>query len=705
MLDEAVQVGRPRRVYLDVEAYLPGGMARFDRGRLLCASIVDDADAEVATVILRDDTDLGERLLLEELVAAIDPYDQVLAWNGDRFDFEFLRARAEACGFAVEWRRWLLLDHMELCRRMNVSASKSGEEKQSMALASWAAAVLKEEKKVDLSEGTHVAWRMWSAGGEERRRLAAYCRDDAGKMARIEEKTGFVELHQSICEAAGVLPSSRTIGPLQIVESFVMRLGRERGMRFPSFFGYEGGARRSDGTEARDGKLFEGAFVLKPTRLGIIEGVHVCDFSRLYPSIAQTWNLSPETLYKRAGDEAAVDGHRYSKGDPPPKGVCAVPGSGHWFRVEPRGLLPFVFDEMLRQRAVSDDRKKAATPGSEEWNEADKQSTAYKNMTNAAFGIMGSRWSRLFRVEVAESMTLCGQVLIQRVISEGEKEGIDTFAGDTDSSFAAGVLAHQYRSFVARMNRDVLPEIARSHGAAECRLSLAYEKAFDRVVYTSAKHYAGRIDHYKGTPAGEESQPEIKGLEFKRGDVSRLARAMQAEVLDLLLGGGVLEDPERGIGKKTLRRTACESRPDVFLKVVERWRDRIINRDLKLSEIIVSKRLSKEPEHYKRPRRKDGSLGAPPPQVRAAFMARERGRDVGAGVRVEYVVADAREKVLVLAEDYDGMNVDRAHLWENLVYPATMRVLQACFPAVKWEAWRRVRQHMGRPGQARLFEF
>jgi DNA polymerase elongation subunit (family B) len=102
---------------------------------------------------------------------------------------------------------------------------------------------------------------------------------------------------------------------------------------------------------------------------------------------------------------------------------------------------------------------------------------------------------------------------------------------------------------------------------------------------------------------------------------------------------------------------------------------------------------------------KDGTFGSPPPQVRAAVMARDRGHDVGAGVRVEYLVADAREKTLLLAEDYDGSNVDRAHLWENLVYPATMRVLEACFPAVKWAAYRTVRKHLGDKRQVRLFEY
>jgi len=706
MLDANVKIGRPRRCYLDLEAYLPDGMANFRTGLLLVWSLSVDArelsaeererldvdegavDVEVGRGVLEgaDEREgrASERGLIEGLLAALADYDQVLAWNGDRFDFEFLEQRADVLGIDVDWRRWLRLDHMVLVKRMNVSASKSGEEKRSFALAAWKANVLGESKVVDLATGTHVSMKMWLAGGEERDRLGAYCADDAGSLVRIEAKTGFVELHQTICEAAGVLPDSRTIGPKQPVESFVMRLGRARGMRFPSFFGYEGGAEQDE-----NGKLFEGAFVLKPTKLGIIENVHVCDFSRLYPSIAQTFNLSPETLFKRKSE--------IKPSDVRPPGVCEVPGSGHWFRTEPRGLLPFVFDEMLRLRAIWDDRKTALPYGTAEWNEADKRSTAYKNMTNAAFGVTGSRWSRFFVVECAESMTLGGAHLIQRVIAEGERRGIETMAGDTDSAFCERVTKTEFAAFIAWLNKEVFPALVRERGGNECRIKLAYEKAFDRVVFTSAKHYGGRIAHFKGSLPNEDSQPEIKGLEFKRGDCSRLAAAMQAEALDLLLGGGVLP------GSK--RRPTCESDPAVFLRLVEDWRSRVINRDLPIRDIVISKRLSKEPEAYKRPVKKDGTLGAPPPQVRAAVMARARGQDIGAGVRVEYLVADAKEKTLLLAEDYDGSNVDRAHLWENLVYPATLRVLEACFPAVKWAAYRTVRKHLGDKRQTRLFEY
>ena len=698
LLEDRVKIGRPKRGYFDLEAYLPNGMGDFAHARLICWAIVDDNDEEIATGMLEEDHAESERRLLQSLLYEARGLDQLLAWNGDRFDFPFLEARAEVLGIGVEWRRWLRLDHMLLAQRMNVSASKSGEEKQSMALAAWAKHVLGEQKAVDLAEGTHVAWKMWQAGGTERLRLLGYCRDDAGKMARIEARTGFVELHQSICEVAGVLPDSRTIGPKQPVESFFMRLGHDRGMRFPSFFGYEG--------EERDAnqKLFEGAFVLKPADadLGIQTNVHVCDFSRLYPSIAQSFNLSPETLLKHRNE--------VRPGEVPPPGVAVALGSGHWFRQEPRGLLPFVFDEMLRLRKVWDDRKTAAAPGTEEWNEADKRSTAYKNMTNAAFGVTGSRWSRLFRVECAESMTLGGATLIKRVIAEGESEGIRTIAGDTDSSFSAGATRPQFEAFVDRLNRDVFPAMLREAGARECKVKLAYEKAFEVVVFCAGKRYAGRYAHYKGSAPNEDSEPEVKGLEYKRGDASRLARAMQAEVLDLLLGGGVLEDPSRGLDahgrpKKTARRAHCEARQEVFLELVTRWRSRILNRDLKLADIVISKRLSREPEQYRRPKRKDGSFGLYPQQARAAFLARERGKDVGAGVRVEYLIVDAREKEIMLAEDFDGTNVDRPHLWENLVYPPTQRVLEACFPMVKWEAYRRVRKHFGDTRQVRLFEY
>lgn len=698
-LEHRVRVGKPRRAYLDVEAYLPDGIMRHDTGRTLCWVLVDESDEEVARGCLREDHPESEKNLLAELVVALDGFDQVAAWNGDRFDFEFLAERAKKLGLDVEWRRWLRLDHLVAFRRYNVSASKSGEEKQSYALASVSAVVLGEAKKIDLAEGTHLAWKAWLAGGAEREALVAYCRDDAGKMARIEAATGYLAIHQSICEVAGVLPDSRSIGPKSYVEAFLMRLGRERGMRFPSFWGHEPKPGEQD-----EKKHFEGAYVLKPTRLGVVEGVHVFDFSRLYPSIAQTFNVSPETLFKRANDVAWIRGEGCGSQEQPPSGVLVCPGSGHWFRSEPRGLLPTFFDEMLAQRKVWDDRKARAAPGSEEANFADRRSTAYKNMTNAGFGVTGSVWSRFFVVECAESMTLGGVHLIKQVIADAERRGMRAIMGDTDSGFIEGVGRAEFEAFVAWVNATLLPEVARAGGASKCMLKLAYEKAFARLVLVAGKRYAGRVDHFKGTPADEESEPEVKGLEFKRGDCPRLARQMQTEVLDLLLGGGMLDAPERGPKKKTLRRPTCEDDPAVYLKLVERWRERVLKAPLGVAEVSESRRLGKDPSAYVAKAKKDGTPGLRPPQARMGDELRRRGRDVGAGVRVAYVVADKPANLLIPVEDYEGDNVDRLHLWESRVYPPTLRVLEACFPNVKWAIWRQVRKHAGHKAQVK-FEF
>ena len=586
-----------------------------------------------------------------------------------------------------------------------MSASKSGEEKQSYALAAVSAVVLGEEKKVDLAEGTHLAWKMWQAGGAERERLGAYCRDDAGKMARIERKTGYLANHQAICEVAGVLPDSRSIGPKSFVEAALMRLGHDRGMRFPSFWG------RDVAPEDQDEKHFAGAYVQKPSErdLGIRRDVHVLDFARLYPSVAQTFNCSPETLVRNARDvkRVAVGDPRgtatnlaYYEPERPPPGVLVCPGSKHWFKAEPRGLLPQFFDEMLRLRAEHDDEKKRHPPGTEAWIAADRRSTAYKNMTNAGFGVTGSVWSRFFVVECAESMTLGGVHLIQLVIREAEKRGMHSLMGDTDSSFLERATRAQVEEFVAHVNADLLPEVARRGGASDCRLSLAYEKAFERVVVTAGKRYAGRYAHFKGRAATVETEPEVKGLEFKRGDCPRLARQMQAEALDLLLGGGVLDDPARGPRKKTLRRERCEDDPQVFVDLVNRWRDRVLGAPLAVEEVSDSRRLSKDPVAYVGAKKKDGSVGLAPPQARIGKLLRERGRDVGAGVRVAYVVADKLAGEVIPAEDFDGDNVDRLHLWESRVYPPTERLLAACFPTVKWALWRQVRKHAAPKGQA-----
>lgn len=681
--ESGAEVGRPRRCYLDFEADSRHALSDLPRARILCWALSTDADGDrparpVARGVLEADTDAAEREMLVALSRALDDFDQVLAWNGDFFDFPLLAARSERLRLPVEWRRWLWLDHLALFRRMNANASESGDEKQSMALGKVAQRLLGRDthKTIDVSR----SWEAWCEGDKERAALVADCADDCLLMPLIEERTGYIELLQTICEACGVFPDSRGMSPRAQVEAYLMRLGAAQGYRAPMTPPFSEEKRES----------FAGAFVMEPVK-GIHRDVHVADFSRMYPSIILSWNMSPETwrplvrLRETAADRPSYLSHLPDTVRPLPPKHCVAPRTEAVFATEPKGLLVVALEQVLALRKQWDKQKAALPPGTVEWKEADRRSGAYKITANSFYGVIGSPFSRYFVREVGESVSTTGAWLIGETIKYAEARGFRVLYGDTDSIMVRCSRA-EFEEFVRACNAELYPRVLAAQGCVRNETSIAYEKAFDVVVFVGKKRYAGRYLHFKGTAATKDSKPEIKGLEYKRGDSVRMAREFQRRVVEDILAGA-----------------SGPVHEDAFVELVERERARVLEEPLVLADVMVSKRLSKAPKEYQRKTKKNGEPSALPPQVEVAYMLKDRGLTVRAGMMIDYVVVDGASSPATYApaEGFEG-EVDRYHLWEHLVYPPTQRVLEAAFPEVDWERFEKVRPKVVRRAEKRF---
>jgi DNA polymerase elongation subunit (family B) len=675
LTEHPVDIQAPRVCFLDLETDSRLPFSKKEQMRILCWAVTA-LDGTRECMALDEDRDSAERMLLQALWKALDRYDLVAAWNGDGFDFPVLKARTIHAALPVRWAQWLWLDQMELYRRMNMHVSESGEEKESVALARVASNVLGEAKDpFDASK----TWEAWEEGGAERARLKRYNLRDAELLALIEEKTGYVDLHVAICQACSTFPDSHGTGT-NFVEGFLLRRAFARGMHFRTQW------------DRSYGEQIAGALVLEPTKRGILRDVHVADFSALYPSVIQTWNISPETIAQHhvmTDAEARTRGYdvRYLKRPERPANVCEVPGYGACFHTDRPGLLAEAVTELRRLRKQWSDLQATFPPGTREWQEAKSKSNAYKVAANTCFGVVSSRFSRFFDEQVGEAITQGGVALIRATIEAGEERGLATIFCDTDSAFVQGGSDGQFRAFVDWCNAELYPRITRESGCKENHIELAYEKKFDVLVLCAKKRYCARYAHFKGKPATVDSKPEIKGLEYKRGDCVRLARKMQAQAIDLLLGGGVR-------GK---RREHCEDDPALFEELVQRWRWRVLEGELELRDVVQSKSLSRELRGYAVKIKKDGTAAAEPVHVQVARVLHKRGREVGAGVRIAYVVTDASGNLKAkAAEDYQAGDEDRYYLWESLVYPPTQRLLEAAFPGGPWRRY----ESAGRPKPA-----
>jgi DNA polymerase elongation subunit (family B) len=663
MTDHDLTLAAPRVVHLDIEtdSRVPIRKAAEGEARVLCWSLVCSATGKKTVGVLEEDSDVSERALLLRLWKCLEDYDLVTAWNGDKFDFNVIRVRSLRRRVQVNFDRWLWLDQMDLFIRMNTAASESGEEKQSYALQAIAMALLGVGKDPFDSSKT---WEAWAAGGDARRRLVRYCVKDTDLLRQLEAKTGYVGLLLTLAETCNVFPDSKGVNPTIQAEGFLLKLARNQDYRFPSNF------------KRGWSEQFKGAYVMEPRSSGIVKNVHVGDFASLYPSIIVTWNMSPETLV--TGDEADDLDLIADHGGPVTDDYCHAPITNRWFRTNHRGILAQAVIEVLRLRKHWNELKKKFPPGSPDWVMANRKASAYKIAANSFYGVVGSPMSRFFNRDVAEAVTQVGAWLILETIKAAEDgRGMNAIYGDTDSLFIAGCTRTEFEVFVQWANQDLYPQLLAKLGCKENLVNLAYEKEFERLIICTAKKYCGRYVHYKGAFADATSKPEVKGLEYKRGDSIRLARQFQGEVVDLLVGmvNGGVEDPA------------------VYEQMVKDWRHRVLVGELELDDIIISKRLNKSLDEYSRKLKQDGGWAKQLPHVELARKLHLQGEDVSEGTKVSYYVYDASKKGDVeyrVVADWDG-TCDRYEIWEKLTWPPTQRLLEAAFPTCDWGQFGKVR--------------
>jgi DNA polymerase elongation subunit (family B) len=668
-VDNGVQFAKPRRAYLDMEWDSRVPFSKKEDARLLCWTL-EDEDGRVQAGVLDADTDADERRLLLEMWRALEPYDQVAAWNGDDADFKVLFARSERRGCKVDARLWLWLDHLPLFRRMNLNSSESGDEKQSMRLEDIAQATIGQGKEPtppevaarfgDRNMGA-LSWPLWEAGGEWRELLVRYCLKDTRLLRLIEEEAGYIALFTALCEVCHILGDTSGLNPTRQMDGFMLRLGLERGFHFPS-------------KSFRESKPYQGAHVMDPTFKGITRGVHVADFASLYPSNIITWNMSPET---KLGKGKAVEAEARAKGIP----FCVAPKTGVVFRTDIAGILPFAVSDMIRLRKHYADLQASLPPGTPEWHDAKRKSMAFKVAANSFYGVAGSPYSRFFDRDLAESVSTSGVWLLELTIAAARARGWVVGYGDTDSIFVTGCTREEFAAFVAWCNAELFPAKLRELGCVKNTVKLAYEKAFDRLVMPVAKRYCSNFLHYKGKDAVAGSKPEIKGLEYKRGDAVRLARQLQARLIDMLVGG-------LGIADAT-----CCDRPEAYEAALDAARDHILHDPLMLDEIKISKAVARPLGEYKQRKKTDGADAAQPAHVMLAKMMKARGEEVAEGTRIDYVVSngDVSPLGVIPAAEYDGTNADRYYVWDALVYPPAQRLLEAAFPERDWKPWSRTR--------------
>jgi DNA polymerase, archaea type len=280
------------------------------------------------------------------------------------------------------------------------------------------------------------------------------------------------------------------------------------------------------------GEEYEGGAVFDPIT-GVKENVTVLDLKSLYPMCMTTINASPETRV----DPDAYDGETYI--------APTTPEPIH-FRKEPDGVMREMITELLAEREEKKGLRNEHEPGSDEYEQYDRQQGAVKVIMNSLYGVSGWEQFRLYDKEAASAITATGREVIEFTETAANEIDYQVTYGDTDSvmlELGPDVSKEEAieQSFeIEEHINDRYDDFARADLNAEAhRFQIEFEKLYRRFFQAGKKkRYAGHITWKEGK---DVDTVDIVGFEYQRSDIAPITKEVQHRVIEMIVKEGDVE--------------------------------------------------------------------------------------------------------------------------------------------------------------------
>jgi len=496
----------------------------FGTGPILMISYADGSEARVITWKKIDlpyvDVVSTEKEMIKRFLRVVrekDP-DVLITYNGDNFDFAYLKKRSEELGikftlgrdgsepkiqrmgdrFAVEVKGRIHFDLYPVIRRtINLPT---------YTLEAVYEAVFGKPKEKVYAEEIAQAWES----GEGLERVARYSMEDAKVTYELGREFFPMEAQLSRLIGQSLWDVSRS-STGNLVEWFLLRKAYKRNELAPNKPDERELARRRGG--------YAGGYVKEPER-GLWDNIVYLDFRSAAISIIITHNVSPDTLNREGCKEYDV-----------------APEVGHKFCKDFPGFIPSLLGDLLEERQKIK-RKMKATVDPLEKMLLDYRQRVIKILANSFYGYYGYAKARWYCKECAESVSAWGREYLEMVIRElEEKFGFKVLYADTDGLHATipGADAETVKKKAKEFLKYINPKLPGL-------LELEYEGFYVRGFFVTKKKYAV-ID--------EEGKITTRGLEIVRRDWSEIAKETQARVLEAILKHGDVEEAVRIVKEVT----------------------------------------------------------------------------------------------------------------------------------------------------------
>jgi DNA polymerase elongation subunit (family B) len=445
------------------------------------------------------------------------------------------------------------LDYMDLFMKFGYSFGAQ----ESYRLDHIAHVVLGERKLA--YDGT-----LYSLYQTDHQKFIDYNIKDVDLVDRMEDKIAMITLTMTMAYKAGVNYAD-TMGTVAIWDSFIHRTLMAQNIIVPpnkeSF--------KSD---------YEGGYVKDP-QCGVHDWVCSFDVNSLYPNIIVQWNMSPETILKgKVQPGVTVDKCLAGLTNDTDMSMAAT---GQYFSREKQGFMPKIIEEMYDERTII---KKKMLESKKELEACDKdnkaevyrierdiahfenQQLAIKILLNSLYGALGNKYFRYFTMEIAEGITISGQLIIkwaEKHVNEYLNKTLKTekdyvIAIDTDSVYVGlsslvdavirGDDSTKKVDFLdkacKRIETEVLDKAFKQLGenlnVYKQRISMKREGIANRGIWTAKKRYILNVFDNEGV---RYAKPKLKvmGIEAIKSSTPATCREAMEKLFQILINGTELE--------------------------------------------------------------------------------------------------------------------------------------------------------------------
>ena len=339
-----------------------------------------------------------------------------------------------------------------------------------------------------------------------------------------------------------------------------------------------------------------------PPRLGFFENAAELDFASEYPNIMARFNVSPETVNCRCCPDAP-----------------RVPELGYRVCQKRRGITSRVVERLIAKRQEYKLRMKAAEAAPEAPGQlpasADHSASyslrrsSLKWLLVCCFGYTGYKNARFGKIEAHEAINALAREKLLVAKEAAEIKGFRVLHALVDSLYV------EREGATRRDYEQLAQEIERLTG-----LPLAIEAVYRYVVFLPSRQNAEIPVPNRFFAVAENGEPKIRGLECRRHDTPPVVSRMQRQVLEILAEARDFESYCRKL--QEARRT------------LDRTLDRLADGSMDVEELIISKRLTRAPEAY----RKDTATAVVARQLDRSGVKLRPGEIIG------YIVTDASSK-------------------------------------------------------------